>query len=135
MVGEIRPGVTCGGDSCVAAAIALTQPSTVVTAPLTLTGAAGTTPTTSPSAAPTTSPTTSPTATASPTPTPTPTDAASTGSKGGKKNNGKGNAGQLAHTGAADANITAALAVLALQVGLVLAVRARSRRTRPRHAA
>lgn len=130
VVGEIRPGVSCGGDSCVAAAIALTQPATVVTAPLSLTGDAGATPTATPT----------PTPTGTSSPSPTPTESASTGGNGGGqknngKNNGKGNAGQLAHTGAADANITAALAVLALQVGLVLAVRARSRRARPRHAA
>jgi hypothetical protein len=136
-VGDIRSGVSCTESACVIGAISTASTTDQALAPVTLTGAGTTlpaptsTPATSatPSATPTpsTSPSTGASATPTPTPEPTtetPTPEPQTTAPASSGNNG-GKPGKLARTGPEDAGMSLIVGLVALQLGLMVAVRTR----------
>ena len=136
-VGDIRSGVSCTESACVVGAISTASTADQALAPVTLSGsgtslpAPSSTPTPSASATPSASPSATASETATPTPeptsaTPTPepqttTPAPTSGSSG---NNG-GKPSKLARTGPEDATRSMLVGLVALQLGLVVAVRLR----------
>ena len=146
-VGDIRSGVSCTTDGCVIAAVSTVSTAQQALAPVTLTGAASSlpAPTATPSATSSASPapsasepggsTATPEATGTDTAEPSAeaTEAASTEPAAVESSAGGGNSGAkpgtLARTGAEDAWRSLVVGLVALQVGLVVAVRLR--RTRP----
>jgi hypothetical protein len=136
-VGDIRSGVSCTDTACVIGAISTATTTDQALAPVTLTGAGTTLPaptstpaaSATPSATPSTSPSTGSGASATPTPTPDPTTESPTpepqttapttsGNNGGKP-------GKLAKTGPGDAGLSLIVGLVALQLGLMVAVRTR----------
>lgn len=134
-VGDIRSGVSCTADACAVAAISTVASTIRALAPITLTGAGTTLPTSSatPTAsAPTASGTPTPSASASgsATPEPSTSEPAATPEPSSPP---AGNAGSppqaLPRTGADDAGRSLVLGLIVLQVGLVVAARNRRNRT------
>jgi hypothetical protein len=141
-VGDIRSGVSCTDTACVIGAISTASTTDQALAPVTLTGAGTTlpaptsTPTASaaPSATPTPTPSTSAStdagASATPTPTPeptteTPTPEPQTTAPATSRGNNGGKPGKLARTGPEDAGLSLVVGLVALQLGLMVAMRTR----------
>jgi hypothetical protein len=141
-VGDIRSGVSCTGDACVIGAISTATTADQALAPVSLTGS-GTSlpaPTATPSSTPSATPSSTPSAEPSTTPTPEPSSSEPTAepqtSTPAPTNNGNGNGngnnansggkpGKLAVTGPEDAGLSLVVGIVALQLGLMVAVRAR----------
>ncbi|MFN8169890.1 MAG: hypothetical protein U0S36_14075 [Candidatus Nanopelagicales bacterium] len=143
-VGDIRAGVSCTGDACVVGAISTASTAEQALAPVTLTGTATTLPsapaaTASPTPSPSASPSGSAEASASATPSAEPstssepTTEATTEAPSPEPSSAVGNQrarpGNLAKTGPEDAWRSLVIGLVALQVGLIVAVR--TRRARP----
>lgn len=139
-VGDVRSGVSCTDTACVIGAISTASTADQALAPVTLTGAgttlpaptstpaASATPSASPSAS--ASPSTDGATTATPTPTPeptteTPTPEPSTTAASSSGGNNGGKPGKLARTGPEDAGLSLVVGLVALQLGLMVAVRTR----------
>jgi hypothetical protein len=140
-VGDIRAGVSCTGDACVVGAISTASTSEQALAPVTLTGTATTLPsapttpaatpaaTPSPSASDSSSPSASAEPTASETPTAQPSAEPSSPQPSATRDAQRAKPGNLAKTGPEDAWRSLVIGLVALQVGLIVAVR--TRRARP----
>jgi LPXTG-motif cell wall-anchored protein len=129
-VGEIAPGVTCGGSDCVITVVAAGDPRTAAVTPIELTGAAGSGATATPSASPSSSadPSPDPTDTADPSPSATKSDKGN-----GGKNDSSKDPKVLPQTGPEEASSTLLFAIIALQLGLAMAWRFRDQRRRSAH--
>lgn len=140
-VGEIAPGVSCSAAECVITAVEAGRPTAAAVSSIELTGAAGpgtSTGATEPSATGTPSPTGSqsagPTGTSSTGTSPATTKPARSGGDN-KDNAGAARCpdGSLACTGPEAASTSLLFAIIALQLGLVIAWRFRDRRRRSAH--